>query len=217
MVSYLITLRRKHDSIQEGVEHTQGERSGKAFDSHRQKGLGNPARKRQLMPQTSTGRAHVARGFEGSKADVVAHVCFDSYFGSPCIFFYTPQSAAECAKRKQGVYGTREGNTQKRTGYGAKVTPAELNAKPKDFVPDPEFFSQELGERGESEVRKLYESDGWTMRRAERDEQIKGKYDFEATKGTRSLKIEVKSRGEDKGYPELFVQTHEKNDQKRIT
>src|SRR5271166_4083412 len=119
------------------------------------------------MPKTSTGRAHVARGFDGSKADVVAHVCFDSYFGSPCIFFYTPQSAAECAKRKHGVYGTREGNVQKNTGYGAKVAPHELNAKRRDFTPDPELSSQELGERGESEVRKLYESQGWVMRKAD--------------------------------------------------
>jgi len=176
------------------------------------------------MPQTSTGRKLVARSFEGSKADWIAHVCFDNFwFGhpyhiqAPCIFFYRPAAAVEASKNKPGSYGTRKGSSEKNTGYGAKVSPYELKAQGRKFTPDDRFRSLPLGDRGVAEVRKFYEHSGWMVRDATLDEQRIDKIDLIATNGPQVRKIEVKARGEDMAFPDLFIQTHEANPDKRIS
>lgn len=133
------------------------------------------------------------------------------------MFFYRPWVAAELAEKSTGVYGSRAGSSEKRTGYGAKIEPKALNAVMKSFNPDPSFLSLSLGDRGVSEVRKLYESAGWTVRDASKNEQITEKIDLIVTRNTETRKLEVKARGEDKAFRTLFIQTHEANPDKRIT
>lgn len=175
------------------------------------------------MPITSTGRKLIARGFEGSKADWVAHVCFDSYYFSsykmqaPCIFFYRPGLAAEIAKNKEGVSGSRAGASEQGTGFGAKIAPSELQARARQFTPDPAFAEMKLGDRGVAEVRKLYERGGWAVRDATLKEQQVDKIDLVAENGLSIRRIEVKARGLDKAFPNLFIQTHEANPDKRIS
>lgn len=149
-------------------------------------------------------------------------MCFDSFYfedygkRAPCMFLYRPALAAKLAASRPGVFGSRAGNTQKNTGFGALLTPIELMAHMVEFTPDPELESIELGERAEIVVRRLYEKRGWAVRPATKEEQIRDKFDFEVTLNGHSYKIEVKSRGPDKAFPKLFVQTHERNDDKRI-
>lgn len=174
------------------------------------------------MPTTNTGRKLLRRGLEDSQADWVAHVCFDSQrfpvYGksAPCIFFYKPKIAADLAASRSGVYGSRKGSSETNTGFGANLLPTELSARMEEFNPDPSFASLSLGARGVAEAKKFYMNHGYTVRNASTYEDIHYKFDFVATKEDVSIRVEVKSRGSDKAYSKLFVQTHEANPDKRI-
>lgn len=175
------------------------------------------------MPKTSSGRRLINRGFEGCAADWVIHVCFDSYYfehykvSAPCMFFYKPKIAARLASESKGVYGSRIGSSEKRTGYGAKIEPHKLGAQVETFIPSSNFSSLSLGDKGVAEVKRFYENSGWEIRLANKHEQISEKIDLVATRSGVTLKLEVKARGEDKSFPALFIQTHESNPDKRIS
>lgn len=161
------------------------------------------------------------QGLANSKADVVVHVCFDNYKWSeteqaPCMWIYTPKAAVEAVANKPKVYGSRAGSSVKNTGKGGNPTPTELGAKFVKFEIDPTLYI-ELGERGKVEAMRVYKARGWRVWLATEKEDIRQGFDFWASSGQRTIKVEVKSRGEDKAYKGLFVQTHEANLDKRIT
>jgi len=177
------------------------------------------------MPYDSSGTQHVKRGPEEaviSGVDRWLHVCYDSYFGGPVMFFYTPEKACEEIKKakERGDHlfgGSREGVKTYNTGYGYNIEPEKLDAKRFDFVPNLKYIHETLGKRAEHDAADWLEKvAGYTVvMKKDKATQLQGT-DLVATgKDGVSLRIDVKSRGADKKYPRLFIQTHETNPEKR--
>jgi hypothetical protein len=177
------------------------------------------------MPYDSEGTKHIKRGPEeavNNGVDRWLHVCYDSYFGGPTMFFYTPKRAAEEVKKaeERGDHlfgGSREGVKAYNTGYGYNIEPEKLDAKKFPFTPNLKYSHETLGKRAEHDAADWLEKvAGYAVTmKTDKTTQLQGTDLVAIGKDGKHYRIDVKSRGEKKGFPRLFIQTHETNPEKR--
>ncbi len=160
------------------------------------------------MLATSGGVPLTLRGPAESRADYYIHLCF----ASQRLWLYSRKDALAAVLGKKPVLGSRAGASQKNTGAGVLLLPAELKARCYGFTPNARWLKFPLGLRGEKEAAFWLQCRLWVIRPATKNEQISGVDFFAARDNNEWLAFDAKAR--DVNYSKLFVQTHEANPDK---
>jgi hypothetical protein len=167
-----------------------------------------------FFPYDSAGNPLWFYGIFQSEALFYLHVCYDDFFGSPVIFKYRVKEARDAclgAHFSQTFSGSSLANTNDDTGAGFNLSPEQLNATSYPFTPNLEYANYPLGTRGQRDAEDFLTSQGGCVR-ATLTQQKRG-IDLIAM----GVEYEVKSRGEGQRYRVLSIQTHERNDNRRIS
>ena len=168
-----------------------------------------------FRPYDSAGNPLHFYGIFQSTARTYLHVCYDDYFGAPVIIEYLVEDARHAcliADINQRFIGSISTNTNADTGAGFNLTPEQLQAKIHPFTPNPEYVKYPQGKRAELDARDFLENQNrGSCIGASVSQQIRG-IDIIADSN-----YEVKSRAPHQRFLGISIQTHERNDDRRIS
>jgi hypothetical protein len=177
----------------------------------------------------SAGNELFERGILQWEADLYFHVCFDDFeWVGEMLHIYTAVRAKEVVRAKMALgekpLAGSKGWGLSDTGRGYKATLHALAAR--SFVISERYSGRKVGEAGKCVAMRFLQAFGCTFREATLQEEKENGFDLVVISGLPEhsimpmrdgTKIEVKARGVNKAYPEVFLQTHEINTEKVYT